>query len=151
MKTNSVWIDRGLLLLRVALGLVFIAHGAQKLFVFGHGGVTGAMAALGIPFPSVNAVLVTLTEFGGGIALLTGAATRIAAAIVAFAMGVAVVTAHLPHGFFAPAGVEFPLTLLLANLTLVLTGAGRYSVDAWLTTKPAPAAAKPENRLPHAA
>ena len=150
MRTDSVWTDRGLLLLRVALGLVFVAHGGQKLFVFGHGGVTGAMAALGIPFPSLNAVLVTAAEFGGGIALLTGAATRIAAAIVAFAMGVAVATAHLSHGFFAPAGVEYPLTLMLANLTLVLTGAGRYSVDDWVTARPT-VVAKPAERLPRAA
>ena len=150
MNANAVWIDRGLLLLRVALGIVFVAHGGQKLFVFGHGGVTGAMAALGIPFPSVNAVLVTAAELGGGLALLTGTLTRAAAAVVAFAMGVAVATAHLPHGFFAPAGVEYPLTLLLASLTLVLTGAGRYSVDAWLTEKTTPAASR-EQRLSHAA
>ena len=136
-NTQNVWTDRGLLLLRAILGVVFIAHGAQKLFVYGLPGVAGSLASLGIPFPEVNAVLITATEFGGGLALLAGAATRVAAAFVAFAMGVAVVTVHLSHGFFAPQGVEFPLTLLVANLAIVLTGAGRYSVDALFTPRPA--------------
>ena len=125
MNRTAVWTDRGLLALRLALGLVFVMHGGQKLFVFGHAGVTGAMASLGIPFPALNAVLVTAVEFGGGLALLAGVATRAAAALVAFAMLVAVATAHLSQGLFAPAGVEYPLTLLLANVALVMTGAGR--------------------------
>ena len=98
---------------------------------YGHAGVTGAMASLGIPFPALNAVLVTAVEFGGGLALLAGVATRAAAALVAFAMLVAVMTAHLGQGFFAPAGVEYPLTLLLASAALVMTG-GVNSLDAKL-------------------
>jgi putative oxidoreductase len=136
MNAKTLWIDRGLLLLRIAVGVVFIAHGWQKLFVFGHAGVTGALASLGIPFPGLNAVLVTAAEFGGGLFLLAGVATRAAAAVVAFAMAVAVVAAHLSHGFFAPAGVEYPLTLLLANVALVMTGAGRYSLDARWVKRP---------------
>jgi len=135
--TQNVWTDRGLLLLRAILGVVFIAHGGQKLFVYGLPGVAGMLGSLGIPFPEVNAVLITATELGGGIALLAGAATRLAAGFVAFAMAVAVVTVHLPHGFFAPQGVEFPLTLLVANLAIALTGAGRYSVDALFSPRPA--------------
>jgi putative oxidoreductase len=132
MNRSTLWTDRGLLLLRIGLGIVFVMHGWQKLFVFGHAGVTGALASLGIPFAPVNAVLITAVELGGGIALLAGAATRVAAAFVGFAMLVAVATAHLAHGFFAPAGIEYPLTLMLANLALVMTGAGRYSLDARL-------------------
>ena len=135
-NTQNVWTDRGLLLLRAILGVVFIAHGGQKLFVYGLPGVAGMLGSLGIPFPEVNAVLITATELGGGIALLAGVATRFAAGIVAFAMGVAVVTAHLANGFFAPQGIEFPLTLLVANLAIVLTGAGRYSVDALFNPRP---------------
>jgi putative oxidoreductase len=130
MNHSTLWIDRGLVLVRIALSVVFVMHGWQKLFVFGHAGVTGALASLGIPFAAVNAVLITAVELGGGIALLAGAATRVAAAFVAFAMAVAIVTAHLAHGFFAPAGFEYPLTLLLVSLALVMTGAGRYSLDA---------------------
>ena len=130
MRNQAAWTDRGLLLLRAILGVVFIMHGGQKLFVYGLPGVAGMLGSLGVPFAGVNAVLITAVELGGGLALLTGAATRLAAASVAFAMGVAIVTAHLAHGFFAPQGVEVPLTLLVANLALVLTGAGRYSIDA---------------------
>ena len=64
------------------------------------------MASLGIPLPGVNAVLVTAVEFGGGLALLAGAATRASAALIAFSMAVAVATAHLSHGFFLPQGVR---------------------------------------------
>ena len=129
MKTNTRWLDRGLLLLRLALGAVFVAHGLQKLLVFGLGGVAGMLTSLGLPFPALNAALVTAAELGGGVLLLTGAATRVAAVVLAFAMSVAMVTVHLPNGFFAPAGVEYTFTLLVANLALAMTGGGRYSVD----------------------
>ena len=130
MRTQSNWTDRGLFLLRAILGVVFIMHGGQKLFVYGHDGVTAMFASMGMPWPSLNAFLITAVELGGGIALATGVATRAAAVLVAFAMGVAVIKVHLVNGFFAPAGFEYPLTLLVANLALALTGAGRYSIDA---------------------
>ncbi len=110
-------------------GVVFVMHGWQKLAVFGHAGVTGFLTQLGVPFPGVNAVLITAVELGGGVLLLAGAFTRIAGALVAFAMLVAVVTAHLSNGFFAPTGFEYPLTLLLASAAVTMTGAGAYSVD----------------------
>ncbi len=127
---HSRWIDRGLLVLRVALGIVFVMHGGQKAFVFGHAGVTGAMAALGLPLPGLSAALITIVELGGGMALLAGAFTRVAALLIAGAMGVATVTAHLANGFFMPTGYEFTLTLMLASLALLMTGPGGYSVDA---------------------
>ena len=127
---HSLWIDRGLLLIRIAVGLVFVMHGGQKLFVFGHAGVTGFMASLGLPFPAVNAALIMAVELGGGLALLAGAATRVAAVLIAGAMAVATVTAHLANGFFLPNGYEFALTLGLVSLAVAMTGAGRYSVDA---------------------
>jgi putative oxidoreductase len=130
MRNQAVWTDRGLLLLRVIVGIVFVMHGGQKLFIYGLPGVAAMLGSVGVPFPDVNAVLLTALELGGGLALIAGVATRVTAALVAFAMGVAVVTTHLAHGFFAPLGVEFPLTLLVTNLAFVLTGAGRYSVDA---------------------
>jgi putative oxidoreductase len=127
---HSIWTDRGLLLARLALGLVFVMHGGQKLFVFGHDGVTAFMSSLGLPFPAVNAVLITAVELGGGLALLAGAATRIAALLIAGAMTVATITVHLPNGFFLPNGVEFAMSMGLVALSLAMTGAGRYSVDA---------------------
>jgi putative oxidoreductase len=130
MQTHSAWTDRGLLALRIALGLVFIMHGGQKLFVFGHAGVTGFMTGLGLPFPALNAALITAVELGGGLAILFGVFTRVAALLVASAMAVATITVHLANGFFMPNGYEFTLTLLLAALSLAMTGAGRYSIDA---------------------
>ena len=140
--TSSRRLDWGLLIIRVALGAVFVAHGLQKMFVFGHAGVTGMLGQLGLPFPGVNAALITAAELGGGIALINGAFTRVAAAILAFSMIVAIATVHLSHGFFAPMGVEYPLTLLLANVALVITGGGAFSLDQLLgqtKTEEAPA------------
>jgi putative oxidoreductase len=139
---HSRSIDRGLLLLRVALGIVFVMHGWQKAFVFGHAGVTGGMAALGLPFPGVNAALITAVELGGGLALLAGAFTRVAAFLIAGAMAVATLTAHFANGFFMPTGFEFTLTLMLVSLSLLMTGPGAYSIDSrWLGRKPAEAPA----------
>jgi putative oxidoreductase len=137
MTRNQAWTDRGLLLLRAIVGLVFVMHGGQKLFVYGHEGVTGMLASLGVPWPGLNAVLITWTELLGGLALIAGAGTRIAGLLIAFAMAVAIATAHVSHGFFAPAGVEFPLTLLAAAVALAMTGAGRYSLDAAFAERPA--------------
>ena len=146
--TSTRRLDWGLFVIRVALGAVFVAHGLQKMFVFGHAGVTGMLGQLGLPFPSVNAVLITAAEFGGGIALINGAFTRFASAVLAFSMVVAIATVHLSHGFFAPAGFEYPLTLLLVNLALVITGGGAFSLDRWLgQTKedvPAVSATRPD-------
>jgi putative oxidoreductase len=129
---NTTWTDRGLFLLRLALGVVFVMHGWQKLAVFGHAGVTGFLTQLGVPFPGVNAVLITAVELGGGLLLLAGAFTRVAGTLIAFAMLVAVMTAHLANGFYAPTGFEYPMTLLLASAAVTMTGAGAYSVDGLL-------------------
>lgn len=137
--TTTTWIDRGLFVARLALGVVFVMHGGQKLFVLGPSGVAGFLAQLGVPFPGLNAWLISLVEFGGGLAMLAGFGTRIAGALLAFAMGVAIVTVHLANGFFAPAGVEFPLTLLLVSLALTMTGAGAYSIDARIFDRARPA------------
>lgn len=130
--SSAQWIDRGLLMMRIAIGLVFVMHGGQKLFVFGHAGVAGGMAALGLPLPGLSAALITAVELGGGVALLAGAFTRTAAFLIAGAMAVATVSAHLAGGFFLPSGFEYTLTLMLTSLAMLMTGPGAYSVDsAW--------------------
>jgi putative oxidoreductase len=131
----SPWVDRGLLMMRIALGLVFVMHGGQKLFVFGHAGVAGGMAALGLPLPGLSAALITAVELGGGIALLAGAFTRVAAFLIAGAMAVATVSAHLASGYFMPSGFEYTLTLMLSSLAILMTGPGVYSVDSALTRR----------------
>ena len=125
-------IDRGLLLIRVALGLVFVMHGWQKLAVFGLAGTAGFLGELGVPAPTLNAALLIAVELGGGALLAAGALTRVAGALLAFAMAVATIAAHGAGGFFLPTGYEFALTLGLISLAIAFTGAGRYSVDARL-------------------
>jgi len=147
-KNTSV--DRGLLLLRLAIGSVFVAHGAQKVFVFGLAGTTGFLESVGVPYAALNAGLLMAVELGGGLAIAAGAVTRLAAALTAFAMFVAVAVVHLPNGYFLPNGMEFALTLLLSSVTLTQTGAGRYSVDAWLRSRK-PASASIDNPLRRAA
>src|SRR5947207_8213492 len=94
----------GLTILRVVVGLVFLMHGYQKLFKMGFHGVAGFFGHLGIPLPFVAAVVVTLVEFVGGILLIAGIAVRVAAALIACDMIVAILKVHAPHGFFSQGG-----------------------------------------------
>ena len=115
--------------LRVVVGIVFMAHGAQKLFIMGLPGVAAFFAKLGLPVPFLTGVVVTALEFLGGLALVLGIRTRLAAGLLALDMLGAIVTVHLSQGFFLPKGMEFALTLLAANLALVLGGPGRLAVE----------------------
>jgi putative oxidoreductase len=129
----------GPVLIRVALGSVIFAHGAQKaLGWFGGGGWNGTVGffttELGVP--AFIAVLVILGEFLGGIGVVTGTLTRVAAAGIAIIMAGAVVMVHLPNGFFmnwygtqAGEGFEYGILAITMALSLVVTGAGRFSVD----------------------
>jgi putative oxidoreductase len=125
-------LNAGLAVIRVIVGSVFLAHGAQKLFVYGLGGVTGAFAGMGIPLAGVVGPAVAFLEFLGGLALVLGLFTRIAGLGLAAVMLGAIFTVHLAGGFFAPEGVEFVLTLFAAALALALTGPGGFSLDAAL-------------------
>ena len=141
--------DTGLALLRVGIGGVFVAHGIQKLAVFGISGLAGFMTQIGVPFPTLSAIAVTAAELGGGLALMAGLFTRWAALPLAFSMIVAAVTVHLKAGFFLPNGVEYVLTLFVASVALALTGAGAFSVDRWLEQRRARESAEtPERTYP---
>lgn len=119
----------GIAAIRFIVGLVFLVHGSQKLFVYGFSGVAGFMGHAGFPAPAVAAVVVTLVEFLGGLALIVGLFTRWAAALLAIEMAVAVLAVHLKGGFFLPQGYEYALTLLVVNAGLALTGAGAFALD----------------------
>jgi len=111
------------------VGIVFAAHGAQKLFVTGIAGVTHMFHGAGIPLPHIAAIVVTLVELGGGIALILGIFTRYAALLLAVDMAVAVGKVHLRNGFFlSKGGYEYALTLLAACVALALTGPGSFAL-----------------------
>ena len=122
-------------LLRAVVGIVFIAHGYQKLFQFGIHGVAGMFGHSGIPLPLLSAYLVTFTELFGGIALLFGFLTRVAAIPVAFTMLVALLQVHLKGGFFLPSGFEYVLTLLVSNIALITGGGGAFALDNVIWSK----------------
>lgn len=122
--------DLGFLILRVATGAIFAAHGGQKLFVYGFDGVTGAFAGMGIPLPGVTGPLTALVEFFGGLALVVGLLSRLAGFGLAITMVGAIGFVNIAGGFFAPTGVEFTLSLLAATAALAGAGAGRFSLDS---------------------
>lgn len=125
-----------LLILRVAIGAVFIAHGAQKVFVYGFAGTSASFADMGVPLADVAGPVVGLLELIGGILIVLGLATRVVAAALAVDMLVAMVLVHLSSGIFAAeGGYELTLVLAAAAVTLVLAGAGRLSADAVLTQR----------------
>ena len=125
----------GIAILRVISGVVFTAHGYQKLFIYGMAGVQGAFTKMGAPMPTVTGPLVALLEFFGGIALIIGLLTRLVALGLAIDMLGAILIVHLAGGFFLPAGYEFALMLLTASLTLVFAGSGSASVDSIIAAK----------------
>jgi putative oxidoreductase len=128
----------GIAVLRIVVGIVFLAHGNQKLFEWGFGGVAAGFTKMGIPLPGISAVVVTLVEFLGGLALFIGLLTRWAALLLAINMSVAVLAVHLKNGFFLPAGFEYAFTLLAANVALLLTGPGVCALDNLIWRKRTP-------------
>src|ERR1044071_8393682 len=103
----------GLFLLRLIVGIVFIAHGSQKVFGwFGGPGLQGTVGFMGnMGIPAILAYTAAFTEFLGGIALILGLLTRVAALGLVIDMAVAIILVHLNSGFFAPKGFEYPLSL----------------------------------------
>jgi len=127
----------GLLLLRLTVGLTLAAHGAQKLFGwFGGPGLAATgqgLAALGFHPGRRHALMAGLVEAGGGLLLVVGFLTPVAAAIVFSVMLVAAVSVHVRQGFFITSGgYEYTLVLGVAGLTVAFTGPGALSVDALL-------------------
>ncbi len=125
------------LVLRVPLGIIFAAHGAQKLFGwFGGYGLQGTgqwMESIGLAPGVLMAGLSGSAEFFGGLALILGVLTRPAALVLAVTMLVAIVTVHLGNGLFmSNNGYEFGLALLAGSVSLLISGGGRASIDRLL-------------------
>jgi putative oxidoreductase len=122
--------DLGLLLARIALGLIFAAHGYQKLFTFGPAGVTQSFEGMGVPLAGITGPAIALVELLGGILLILGAFTSIVGLVLAVEMLVAAFVAHLPMGLFIEnGGWELVGALGAGALALAAVGAGRYSLD----------------------
>ena len=139
LATDAGW---GTLALRVPAGIIFAAHGGQKLFGwFGGYGLEGTgqwMDSIGLGPGYLMALLAGAAEFFGGLALIAGLFVRPAAAALAFAMAVAIFSVHLGKGLFvANNGYEFALALLAIAVALVASGGGRGSLDRLLVQRPA--------------
>ncbi|HEY3523918.1 MAG TPA: DoxX family protein [Candidatus Limnocylindrales bacterium] len=127
--------DAALLLLRLGVGLTFAAHGAQKVFGWWGGpgleGWRAAMAKMGFRPTGLFAGLSGLIELGGGLFVAVGILTPLAAAALIAQSVVIIGHVHWQNGFFnGKGGYEFPLSLGLGSIAILLLGAGAWSVDA---------------------
>lgn len=137
LATDDNWAP---LALRVGGGIIFAAHGAQKLFGwFGGYGLEGTgqfFDSIGLAPGYLMALLAGAAEFFGGLALILGLLVRPAAASLAFAMLVAIFSVHFSKGFFMDkGGYEYALALFALSVSLVFSGAGRASLDRALSAK----------------
>lgn len=134
--TNAIYRNVGLLVGRVALGVIFLAHGLQKLNVWGLDGTSAAFESMGVPAAGFTAFLVTWLEILGGIALIIGLLTPIFAALLAIDMIGAIFITHVDNGIWvSDGGYELVLALGAASLMLAVVGAGKFSADGLLAKK----------------
>lgn len=122
-----------ILLARVGLGAIFLAHGWQKFVTNGIAATQQGFAAMGAPAPELSAAVAATIEFAGGIGLIIGLATPVWAALLFATMVGAFLIAHTGHGLFvAKGGFELVLALGASMLLLLATGPGRLSLDGVL-------------------
>ena len=126
--TDRPIIDISLLLMRVAVGVIFAAHGAQKLFgAFGGEGLAKTVEKMGsIGYP------VTIGEFFGGLGLVVGFLTRFSAASLIVIMIGAIAMVHGKNGFFLPGGFEYNIALIGLLAPILLAGPGRHAIGRCL-------------------
>ncbi|MFK3677600.1 DoxX family protein [Microbacterium sp. NPDC090218] len=139
-KAPSPAASMGLLALRIVVGAIFAAHGAQKIFEFTIPGTIGSFAGMGVPLAEIAAPAVAFLELVGGILLILGFLTRPVGILLTLDMAFALVLVHLPAGLWVgEGGYEFVAVLGVAALALALTGAGRFSIDGAFLRGRAPA------------
>jgi putative oxidoreductase len=126
-------LDAALLIVRVVLGIIMLAHGWPKLTNLG--GTIEGFTGMGIPVPALAAIFATVAEFGGGLLMLLGVFTDIAGLLFAIDMLGAITFVHAKNGFsVSNGGVEWPLALLAMALGVALAGPGRFSVGSQART-----------------
>ena len=121
-------------LFRIMIGIIFAAHGAQKLFgLFGGYGIEGTagfMESIGLTPGYLMAFLAGAGEFFGGLFLIAGFLTRFAALTTAIISIVAMITVHINNGFFmSNNGFEFILLLLVSSISFIISGSGKFGID----------------------
>lgn len=143
-KISSTTTDSiAILLLRLPLGAIFLAHGSQKLLgLFGGSGLTATLKSfeVNLGIPPILTLLAIIAEFGGGLGILCGFLTRLSGVGIAVTMAVAMYKVTWTHGFFLNAtcasgrghGIEFNLALLGMALALVVTGGGQWAIDRFI-------------------
>lgn len=131
----TVSLSLGLLILRLIIGLILAAHGAQKLFGwFGGSGFQGTLKMqerMGLKPPLLWTCMVIVGELGGGLSLALGLLTSLGAAGAFGAMFMAIAKVHWKNGFWnGKRGLEFPLSLMAAAVSIGIIGSGNYSLDS---------------------
>jgi putative oxidoreductase len=127
--------DQALAILRVVVGIVFVAHGYQKFFMMGIDGVTGFLTSLGVPLPAIAAPALATLELAGGAALIAGLLARpIAFLLMCDVLG-ALLLVHLGNGFFVPRGIELVMVLAAGALAIAVGGPGTLSADRALAAR----------------
>ena len=134
IATTATWVP---LPLRLALGIIFFAHGAQKVLGSFSGPGLAKFTSFPAPYPFMRPAwlwmgMAAFGELIGGVLVLLGLLTRLGAFLLFITMLVAVVGVHWP-AFFNPTGLEYPMTLMAAALALLIAGGGMASVDLALT------------------
>jgi len=131
IATSPVWFP---VPIRLALGAVFVAHGAQKVLGSFGGPGLAKFSSAAAPYPFMRPAWLwmgaaALAELIGGGLIILGLLTRVGAFLIFCTMLVAVAGVHWPGGFFAPGGIEYPMSLLAMSLALLISGGGMASAD----------------------
>jgi putative oxidoreductase len=136
MAITSAARDVAILIARIGVGVVFIAHGWQKLVTFGVAGTAVSFQRMGVPAPTVSAWYASLVELLGGVALVVGLAVPVAGLLLLLDMLGAYLFVHAGHGLFVTkGGGELAIGLSAASLLLAAVGAGRFSLDRLISTR----------------
>ena len=127
-------VDAALLVVRIIVGVIFMAHGAQKLFgVFGGTGLSGAMSEQGPGGGGIVGLLVAIGEFFGGFGLVAGFLSRFSAASIILIMAGAIAMVHGRNGFFMKdGGFEYNLALIGLAAAVLIAGPGRFALGRLL-------------------